>query len=650
LVNRVDQALTKCYRALPKEAALVAEYNRLFGRHGLPGVVYLGEDRQTQGDWIGRYGGYAFILCGMSAPRDIVGGKVHLLKCDHQDPAHAYANVTVWGDGEGELRYTVWTGDPAGLYRHFTGAMRTEDRRALRNPLWGERTFALWDDRGETHPHDGKGPDLFIQLPFPPGLWQLALYFVDWDWKAEDLFHSAHRVEVTDTEGRPWAETEVTDFGGGVYKIFAVNGPLEVVVCVRKGPSGAAGISGVFWDRLEPPAAVDTLVERIGNAGLAQALQDYETWRAQYSREALTYAQRVSDLGRLADQLQAVTARRLNPNEAVAAWQMRWQVEAAQPARWDAAREAFQRYVAARVQRDGAGSICTWLAQAVDSWFAQGYLGWAQAAMDEWLDRRSHVVSVREQASDLEQVALRFRQRDLVYAEMKVARAVDLLLPSPDADAEPVAALARRLEQVAEVDCVQSRERWRLMWRLPETVYRRWRERKGKTALGEAEQLRLAQACERQTWYSWGWDKMLREYENFVALYPEAEHVDRALLGVVWGCIMSTEGEWDSRIAHAERAVMQMAQLWPPSPYVPSAQYLVALAYQRAGRWAEAERRYKALIVQFPASSGAGRARLRLAEVAQGNPSSNLWVRQDPSARDVGLVLGPEEDVEVVIR
>lgn len=92
-------------------------------------VVYLLNDRDTQGDWTGKYGNYAFILSAMSAPRDMVGGQVKPIKCDFRDWTKTFKNETIRVRGEGELRYTGWTGNPRDPEpRHWIDldAMRTD--------------------------------------------------------------------------------------------------------------------------------------------------------------------------------------------------------------------------------------------------------------------------------------------------------------------------------------------------------------------------------------------------------------------------------------------------------------------------------------------------------------------------------------------
>ena len=164
-------------------------------------VVYLGDDQATQGNWTGRYGSYAWILCGMSSPRDMGGGQVAPIRCHHDDMTKAYANETIRVTGTGELRYAAWTSDAASpLVRDWIGAMTTDDPRALENPQWGHRTYATWSDGGKQRPADAPAPDLLVRLRLPAGLWRVALYFVDWDGA---LAPRAQSLAWLDEQGQP---------------------------------------------------------------------------------------------------------------------------------------------------------------------------------------------------------------------------------------------------------------------------------------------------------------------------------------------------------------------------------------------------------------------------------------------------------------
>lgn len=104
-------------------------------------IRYLGEDRQTKGDWLGRYGNECFVLSAMQSPRDVVGGRL-LPKRRWAEGKDGFAPTSaVWTDWKGEFLYEVVTGDPKEPTRHWIplNELVTDDPRALRNPLEGRR-------------------------------------------------------------------------------------------------------------------------------------------------------------------------------------------------------------------------------------------------------------------------------------------------------------------------------------------------------------------------------------------------------------------------------------------------------------------------------------------------------------------------------
>ena len=237
-------------------------------------IVSLGEDRETRGNWIGNYGQYAWILCGMSSPRDMVGGIAKPLKCHHDDLSKTYNNETIWVRGKEELRYAAWTSNPKDvLVRHWIGAHRTEDPRALENPQWGYRTYACWDDHGELHPGDGWGPDLFVKVQLPKGLWRVSLYFVDWDW-AKHPFPRAQRLAWLDEKGREICTARVAGFGGGIYKTFGMEGGREVTLRIRKDAGVAEGLSGIFLDPMPTERRGPAPADLVRQGDLAFARND----------------------------------------------------------------------------------------------------------------------------------------------------------------------------------------------------------------------------------------------------------------------------------------------------------------------------------------------------------------------------------------
>jgi hypothetical protein len=220
-------------------------------------VTYLGEDRATQGDWRGNYGNESFILCGMQAPQDVVGGRLLPKRYRPDGKTGEVQTAGVWSSWQGEFHYAVETGDPKEPVRHYIppGQLTTNDKRALINPLEGGRRYASWDDHGETHPFDGKGPDLITHLDIPEGLHQLSLYFVDWDF-ADTFRPRAHRIFIeednNDKKPKVLSSAYVSHFGNGVYKIFAVRGPVKLRMRITKDNSVCAVLSGIFLDEINP--------------------------------------------------------------------------------------------------------------------------------------------------------------------------------------------------------------------------------------------------------------------------------------------------------------------------------------------------------------------------------------------------------------
>jgi tetratricopeptide (TPR) repeat protein len=197
------------------------------GQEGSPFVVELAEDADTRGDWIGTYGSYAYILCGMRAPESLYGGKG-------------------W-----PLDFSVATGDPKETGRAWLStAPANRDRSVLLEPNALKRTPGSFDDHGEARPL-GKGPDLHIRLSVPEGKFLLSLYFFEIDW----IQYRAYRIRIfaEGQEGAALVTSEASNFFKGKYRRFAVIGPGKLLVVIERGQSPNAEISGIFLDKLEFP-------------------------------------------------------------------------------------------------------------------------------------------------------------------------------------------------------------------------------------------------------------------------------------------------------------------------------------------------------------------------------------------------------------
>ncbi len=210
-----------------------------------PAVVYLGEDRQTRGDWFRHFGGEAFILCAASSPQDVAGGPL--------------------ADGLAIEKHTGCE-DPA---RSWLKRRLPSHPSFLYDPLEDTHDPANWGDHGEVYPI-GVGPDLCVACSVPEGLHRLSLYFTN-----DCSYYEPSRdltVEVLDSEGRLRAGTQVRDFLHGVYKQFGMLGPTRLTMRIRRNASMNVTLSGVFLDALRPLPATDvpgasvTRLERMAEA------------------------------------------------------------------------------------------------------------------------------------------------------------------------------------------------------------------------------------------------------------------------------------------------------------------------------------------------------------------------------------------------
>jgi tetratricopeptide (TPR) repeat protein len=167
-----------------------------------------------------------------------------------------------------------------------------DDGRVLWDPVRNTRTPGCWDDHGEEYPQ-GKGPDLYIDLPIPDGLFLLGLYFFEIDWPQ----YRSHRIELhakethggqppsaahRDSRGRlsstlsstPLASSSVDNYFHGKYKRFAVQGPVDLTVRITREQSVNAIVSGIFLDKLAypddcpwPTELLDAATRRQGDGG-----------------------------------------------------------------------------------------------------------------------------------------------------------------------------------------------------------------------------------------------------------------------------------------------------------------------------------------------------------------------------------------------
>ncbi len=198
-------------------------------------AVFIGDDWNTGGDWVGHYGtSYA-----MLGPKDTFESESgYSVKVD-LGPHHL-------------------PNDTEPLVN--TGSAATDNRSVLYDPGLGFRREQDVNDRTaskENYPLAWEGPGLMVTVEIPDGIHTLSLYFQNLDAhegsdnKLRDydieILHPGETQALT-LKGAPLARARAVDFRGGVYKQFAVAGPAKYVVHIKRNRSFGTKLAGLFID------------------------------------------------------------------------------------------------------------------------------------------------------------------------------------------------------------------------------------------------------------------------------------------------------------------------------------------------------------------------------------------------------------------
>jgi hypothetical protein len=164
-----------------------------------PAATFVKTDTTTQGNWKSAYGSQGAIVVGDSSVLP------------------AYAAVSTAGSGT-----FVWEQSTGDTRAPLKGASAT-DRIAA---CWVSLTsFTIAVNFTDGQPH------------------QIALYALDWD----NYFGRRQTVEILDAGGAVVDTRTQSDFTGGQYLVWKVNGPVTIRVTNNNGPSNAV-VSGLFID------------------------------------------------------------------------------------------------------------------------------------------------------------------------------------------------------------------------------------------------------------------------------------------------------------------------------------------------------------------------------------------------------------------
>jgi|GEM_PF-5099659 len=236
-----------------------------------PFVTPLPDDWITEGDWLGRYGGYWAVLAATVAPSDYVWGAApHGVQyCAQMGPHHT--------DGD-SLRYWVeWLYSDQRRVMELPGPYLQS--RILRNATTADmsRRESEWDDHAEAYDRCWSGLNVYITVAVPPGLFRLSTYHLDKDGHIElnnvsrdyriSIRQHPSDADLSDTstfQSMPeLAHGRITNFCGGVWKRFAVRGPIDLTIEINKNYSTNTIICAVTLDLLDgnPPPYYQTFAQ-----------------------------------------------------------------------------------------------------------------------------------------------------------------------------------------------------------------------------------------------------------------------------------------------------------------------------------------------------------------------------------------------------
>ncbi len=207
-------------------------------------AAFLGQDWRTQGDWLGHYGvNYARLCAGTpqfnNAEEQFFGG---LGGADiwRESSPHQYAGDVAY--------YVAWYHSPL--------------LRTLYFPQATQRIEAEWNDAGGRYPRLYDGPDMWLRVKIPAGLYRLSFYFHNKDNHngENDLRDYVVQVYPKDSSPavawatqRPLAQGRVMQFWGGMYISFVLKGPGAYQVRLKRNYGHWMTVAGMFLDRLSGP-------------------------------------------------------------------------------------------------------------------------------------------------------------------------------------------------------------------------------------------------------------------------------------------------------------------------------------------------------------------------------------------------------------
>ncbi|MGC9261103.1 MAG: hypothetical protein ACP5I8_13640, partial [Phycisphaerae bacterium] len=269
----------------PTSRQLAALYHNLLKKNIPPEsagsqVIPITDDWRTQGTWLGRYGRswaclFAFRPSRVNFDYVWAPGPLALHHTEGIGPHQLKISYGAFHPAEGDVLNLNMTWLATAKRRELElPEVYLDQCITRRTATWkADRRGSEIDDHSEVYPATWQGPDLYVYLHIPPGMYTLSLYFFNKDghfgqnrdrdyvismlpmpasyhFGSVFLPHTAPLAEM-----RGIAQSRVVNFCGGVWKRFIVRGPMKLAIRMAREYSFVTLLQAAMLDPLaeHPP-------------------------------------------------------------------------------------------------------------------------------------------------------------------------------------------------------------------------------------------------------------------------------------------------------------------------------------------------------------------------------------------------------------
>ena len=276
------QAFCRILRMAEEDDNIMKLVRRRFPRF-LPDGPSFPPDRLTQGDWARAYGTAVWAFGAMGQKQDL---------CNRPIPPLGYKLSVPGGRDVPRLwlpqrqfnlpdRHALSLPDGNEFLRSMASVATLPPPHGQRNglPVEKGRAASWWDDHGETHPFDDRGPDLVLELPCMASVtgpmrpqasvfqstsiyFTITLHHQDFDWR-ETLHPRQQSVIMTGMDGSLLDAVWLGKTDKGVYQTFHARRDRPIRFRSIKHRSACVALSGFLADVPPPlPPRPETLPDR----------------------------------------------------------------------------------------------------------------------------------------------------------------------------------------------------------------------------------------------------------------------------------------------------------------------------------------------------------------------------------------------------